>query len=834
MILYERFGDRGFHTTVFTTFGIDFDAYENIALARLRGSGCHNNILLADQRMLTHALSGASAMPQTAGRLYSVAGASATGVFHTKIILQLGRRQGRLIIGSANATASGLAGNLELAGVIECDQEESSAQSLIAASWNYLSRLLNWEHRTFAQHLSWLEKRTPWLSRAKSAQGAVTLADGTQADFLVTEGNTGIMDRFIELVSGQEIEQLLILSPYWDSDLSALKELAARIEPTEIFLLIDKDRALFPGTALSGLSGTRILDIGSFADGRFVHAKLIVARAADSDHVLFGSANCTIAALGSQNFAGRNEEACLYRRLPSGAVTANLDLDEVIADAVILESADLPALQQGDELPFDDLASRYPGNFECLFDTLIWQPPSFINLDGVEIELLNADESVLSCSLHRLSQSSETEIHYRISGAKERPAMARLVFQDSTVSAPGIVSLVDALRSEARDLQTKNTERAITQLGEETEEGFWLLEVLDLLEASESEATESISRRLVRKGSDDKEELQYKKLNYEQFVAGRRLRLGRSAVSRNSLSGSELSFVRIFLNRVLALEPADETGEEADEKSYLSTAFDLGDEVADGQDAIERGDDFGAEARVKAAKISAEQEEGAAQKWALQRRANRNQIVNAVKAFNIRISARAREGELTPVDCLRLRAILTVVTAAGWTGMDKQSNKGQLTSLTTLQVLPSVGSDDCWPRLLGQILFTFFGGPKPVIHYLRIDDMYDQVPDDLIECWACCFWTLQACLAATKSERSQSRLSYRISLLRESLYKLTGLTQDELLGDQVTQVMLRMGDRFATRLGLNADMLVSSHRHYVDALAQAKQETHATSKIQSN
>ena len=52
MILYERFGDRGFHTTVFTTFGVDFDAYENIALARLRGSGCHNNLLLADQRML--------------------------------------------------------------------------------------------------------------------------------------------------------------------------------------------------------------------------------------------------------------------------------------------------------------------------------------------------------------------------------------------------------------------------------------------------------------------------------------------------------------------------------------------------------------------------------------------------------------------------------------------------------------------------------------------------------------------------------------------------------------------------------------------------------------
>ena len=451
-------------------------------------------------------------------------------------------------------------------------------------------------------------------------------------------------------------------------------------------------------------------------------------------------------------------------------------------------------------MPFDDLASRYPGNFECLFDTLIWRPPSSINLEGVEIELLNADESVLSCSLRRLSQTSETEIHYRISGAGKRPAMALLVFPNGTVSAPEIVSLVDALRSEAREAQAKHTERAITRLGEETEEGFWLLEVLDALEAPESEATESISRRLVRKGGEDKEELQYKKLNYEKFIAGRRLRSERSAVSRNSLAGSELSFVRVFLNRVLALEPAGEVGEEADEESHFSRAFDLGDEVADGQDAIERDDDFDAEASDKVAKNSVE--EDAARKRALQRSANRSQIVKGVQSFNNRIYARAREGELTPFDCLRLRAILTVVTAAGWAGVDKQSNKGQLTSLTTLQVLPSAGSDDCWPRLLGQILFTLFGGPKPAIHHLKIDDIYDQVPDDLIECWACCFWTVQACLAATKSERLQSRLSGRILFLRESLYKLTGLTQDEFLGDQVTQVMLRMGIVLPRGLGL--------------------------------
>ena len=37
MRLYERFADKGYHSSIATTFGIDFDAYENIVLPRIRG-----------------------------------------------------------------------------------------------------------------------------------------------------------------------------------------------------------------------------------------------------------------------------------------------------------------------------------------------------------------------------------------------------------------------------------------------------------------------------------------------------------------------------------------------------------------------------------------------------------------------------------------------------------------------------------------------------------------------------------------------------------------------------------------------------------------------------
>ena len=70
-----------------------------------------------------------------------------------------------------------------------------------------------------------------------------------------------------------------------------------RLAQTETLVFIDKKRTLFPSGGSSGLFSTRILDILALATMRCVHAKLIVARSADRDHVLFRSPKCTVALL---------------------------------------------------------------------------------------------------------------------------------------------------------------------------------------------------------------------------------------------------------------------------------------------------------------------------------------------------------------------------------------------------------------------------------------------------------------------------------------------------------------------------------------------------------
>src|SRR4051794_36504383 len=63
---------------------------------------------------------------------------------------------------------------------------------------------------------------------------------------------------------------------------------------------------------------------------------------------------------------------------------------------------------------------------------------------------------------------------------------------------------------------------------------------------------------------------------------------------------------------------------------------------------------------------------------------------------------------------------------------------------TSLQVLPLDDSAHGWPKLIGRTIFTFFGGKRPAIRYLQIEDMHDQIPDDILECWATCFCATQA------------------------------------------------------------------------------------------
>src|SRR3546814_20820844 len=90
------------------------------------------------------------------------------------------------------------------------------------------------------------------------------------------------------------------------------------------------------------------------------------------DHVLFGSANCTTAALSG---AGGNAEACVYRRLTSGTAVDALGMDRWI-DADRLELSNLAEREEVHELAAKALEARRPGSFEQDQGQVFWQAPN--------------------------------------------------------------------------------------------------------------------------------------------------------------------------------------------------------------------------------------------------------------------------------------------------------------------------------------------------------------------------------------------------------------------------------------------------------------------------
>lgn len=816
MKLYERFGERGYHTSIITTFGLDFDTYENVVLARLKGAGCNNNILLCDAALLTQSLAGLSSFPRAAGRHYTVNSAYASGAFHPKLVVQLGRNGGRIIVSSANMTATGLAGNLELAEEIVCGSEDSGEQRLVAQAWRYALRHCDRTAQALDAQIAWAESRAPWLRRALPATDSVSLSDGSNAALLTTGESAGIGERFAALVGDDSVKRLIVLSPYWDANLRALSTIAKTLSVSKVDLLIDADARLFPVSALKKVKGARLFDRDSFRKGRFLHAKILIAQARKADHVLYGSANCTMAALGAKGFAGNNEEVSMYRRLPPGAILDRLELKELLSPSREVDPDDLDEVDDANAVDLDFWRGSAIGRFECNYGTLTWTPPEGLDPDAVSISLLDIDQKELGCRLGA-AELRESARRYEILAAVQRPAFAVLQFSDGTRSAPAIVTLVDRIQEEAREARSKQTEEAVSQLNEETDESLLLLDILDTIESAErllQTQEERPSIKLARKKSREPSDVpgRFRTMTYEEFIAGRRARTDGASTGRNSLSASEASLVRSFLNKIIGVGIEDAApGFEAERD--LDKAFDLGDEAVDADDVTTRGDSF----EPEAGDLSSEDEQrDELRRKATQRMATRAQITAAVTAFSERVSQRKKDGALTTLDILRLRALLMIVAAAGWNGSGTEG--GVLARRTSLQVLAVQGGGDSWPRLLGRILFCFFGGPDPAIRHLNLDALHDQFTDDILECWATCSWCLHACLGAPCSRDEQAALAKHILPLGEKAYRLTGMNEVELRDESFTLLMTRLSERFHIRLGLDATNLMTGHQAMVTSI----------------
>jgi hypothetical protein len=378
-------------------------------------------------------------------------------------------------------------------------------------------------------------------------------------------------------------------------------------------------------------------------------------------------------------------------------------------------------------------------------------------------------------------------------------------------SAPAIVAQIDQLRAAMRELQSRRAEAALHALDGETEATLALLEALDVLEKIEQEGRAAKVPNFVPRGKRETVEddpSRHSVMSYEQFVATRRPRESANMSGHSGLAGDNASLVRGVLNRIVGLGGHQPAVSDEDDGGDLKDLFDLGDETADADASIASGAEF----ETDKEKSEEQKQKEQVRRAAAQRKATNEQIVAAATELQARIKQRQGSGELSNHDMLRLRALLMVICSASWSGPAKGKK------LTPLQVLPAEGDINSWPDVIGRLLFTLFGGKDPAIRSLYLLNEHDQIPDDLIECWATCYWCLQACLHAPVSAKQKERMERFIRPLAELAYFLTLPTQAELIGDDVESVMAAMSMRYAAQQGIKPDAIWIGHKKLVDEM----------------
>lgn len=441
--LFDDFKQGGYHSSILSTFSVDPAFYDSSLQLRLRGMGCQNNLLIADASMLNQSLETIPDSFLHAGRKYLIAPVVTTACFHPKLALRYGKTKARLIIGSANVTAAGWAGNLEMVSALTWQAQDTGddneiSRTLIVRAHNWLSALLEEnDDSKLAYKLELIHSQSPWINdEMLEGDNPFRLSDGSEIDLLFSDPSsaTGLGDRMLGLID-EPIERLTIISPYWDEQLSALKRLSGEVGDPDlrIFLSLNNRNpsrsSTFPVKAIGDLLSPKFHPIGSADDiaNRFLHAKMFLFHGKDHDFLFLGSANCTVAALGRPGKAGTNHECLLYRKLPRGTVKKFLKLSfkSKIAIADITAPPEKPKTAT-------DTTSFTAGTVERRADKLLWFP------------VPNFSESTSSIKIGRLefqlSQRADGVWLADIGKADLDSNIARVCLADGRISRPMIIA----------------------------------------------------------------------------------------------------------------------------------------------------------------------------------------------------------------------------------------------------------------------------------------------------------------------------------------------------------------------------------------------------------
>ncbi len=642
MKYYDVFGEAGFHSAFMTTFAFSAQSFEDVPFPKLRGAGCRNIAILADKAMLNMSFAEYGA-PRFAGALYHLAKVSVGGAFHPKMTLLVGPEKGRLLIGSANLTALGLAGNKELVADVRYTATDTDNAALFGEALNYLRRHIPTEDPWFGDALKRAFRYSPWLREAAEIE-----ASGDQPDIrlLADKSDQTFLDQIEAAVAGDEIERLVVLSPYWDAKLEGLTRLRDVLEMPPTDILIDTLAEQFPVSVLDS-AAVELFDLRQERSSRFVHAKAFICCGKEWDHVISGSMNCSLPALLGPTIPRGNAELGLYKRVRRGMALRALKIDGYRQTP--LDQDEILPRQIATNINHGSQA-RDGGAFTLQGHRLNWMPPAPASDRALSLQLYDRDGVEIG---DPIQIDVLSRLAWNLPNPDLRPRTARVRFE-SGLSVPTIIVDLDALLIRTLPPHQGTKRKIADLLSETTDEDLFLLEAISELErldiGEQPASAERVGKAAVdASGGDEQPELRV--LSYEAFVRARsraKAEDSRHALFLTKRQDGAADLVSMCLNRLIGLMASDLSSENEDDLRRQSE-IDLrntepsseGDDEPDIAELAKVAEEKAARPRVKA---------------------TAKKIEEAVEAFELRSKDLAGQ-RITTTELVRLRTLLQIILA---------------------------------------------------------------------------------------------------------------------------------------------------------------------------
>jgi hypothetical protein len=312
-------GSRRYHSCILTTFRFDFYFFEMKAMKWLRSCGVRNINVFIDGHYYSELMQQTTGeeMQLTAG--YSIYPVFQKSIFHPKIWMLFGDKEGLLIIGSGNLTHSGNGNNDEIWGAFHFDIRSTENAPIFSAAWNYLSKLSSTVRGQMNEKTTrWIVEYSKWLNELPKAK-PFEFSDTSQKEkvaFLFNSESSSIWEELFKLISNEKVIEITSISPFYDSKGKALQELQSLFPKAEINVVLDES-----GLIPSLLEGSKAFSFYDWRDAGVskvqyaksenakskLHGKIIHFKTkSGKEFCLFGSANVTPEGLG---LAGKNSNA---------------------------------------------------------------------------------------------------------------------------------------------------------------------------------------------------------------------------------------------------------------------------------------------------------------------------------------------------------------------------------------------------------------------------------------------------------------------------------------------------------------------------------------------